>query len=247
MATDPAAPVTLDQLIGVVVSHNPEADALGHLRDAVLVGRLLDEQADQLIGHFVDEARQAGASWTSIGDSLGVSKQAAQQRFVLTDDDVDGFRNRLFGRFTPRARQAVQAARDEAQRLAADRVEPAHLVLGLLSETEGIAARALAAQGIGLDEAEARFEAPEAPAKKPPAFSNEAKRAMQLALREALKRGHNYIGTEHLLLGVLAAGEGSGVELLVALGVDAAAAEASIEELLAASMPAKQRRRGRRS
>ena len=88
MATDPQSPVTLDQLIRVVVSHSPDGDALVHLRDAVLVGRLLDDQADQLIGHFVDEARQAGASWTAIGDNLGVSKQAAQQRFVLGDDDV---------------------------------------------------------------------------------------------------------------------------------------------------------------
>jgi hypothetical protein len=237
--------VTLDHLIRVVVTHNPEGDALVHLRDAVLVSRFLEEQADQLIGHFVDEARESGASWTTIGQSLGVSKQAAQQRFVLAEDDLADLRGRMFSRFTPRARQAVQTGREEAQRLDAGQVEPAHLVLGLLSETEGLAARALAAQGIELDAAEARFEEPASPAGKPPRFSNEAKKAIQLALREALARGHNYIGTEHLLLGVLAAGEGSGYELLVELGVDGAAAEASIEEMLEAAAPRKKGRRGR--
>lgn len=245
MATDPQSPVTLDQLIRVVVSHSPDGDALVHLRDAVLVGRLLDDQADQLIGHFVDEARQAGASWTAIGDNLGVSKQAAQQRFVLGDDDVAGLRGRLFGRFTPRARQAVATGRGEAQRLDADRVEPAHLVLGLLSETEGLAARALAEQGVVLEAAQALFPQPAAPAKKEPKFANDTKRVLQLALREALARGHNYIGTEHLLLGVLAAGEGSGVELLAELGVDGDAAEAWIDETLSSLQPPKKDRRGR--
>jgi hypothetical protein len=231
----------------VVVSHNPEGDALVHLRDAVLVSRFLEEQADQLIGHFVDEARESGASWTTIGQSLGVSKQAAQQRFVLGEDELADLSSRMFSRFTVRARQAVQTGREEAQRLDADRVEPAHLVLGLLSETEGVAARALAAQGVELDAAQARFEEPASPAKKPPRFSTDAKKVMQLALREALKRGHNYIGTEHLLLGVLAAGEGSGVELLVELGVDVAAVETSIVAMLASLMPPKKEGRGRRS
>jgi hypothetical protein len=244
MATDPQSPVTLDHLIRVVVSHNPDGDPLTHLRDAVLVGRLLADQADHLIGHFVDEARQAGASWTTIGESLGVSKQAAQQRFVLGDDDVAKLRGRLFGRFTARARRAVEVSRDEAQRLDAERVEPAHLVLGLLSETEGLAARALAEQGVALEEARARFAEPASPAKKPPRFANDTKKAMQLALREALARGHNYIGTEHLLLGVLAAGAGSGVDLLTELGVDAAAVGPTVDELLAASeTPARWRRK----
>jgi hypothetical protein len=246
MATDPQSPVTLDQLVRAVVSHNPDGDALVHLRDAVLVGRLLDDQADQLIGHFGDEARESGASWTAIGESLGVSKQAAQQRFVLGDDDLVDLRGRLFGRFTPRARQAVATGRDEAQRLDADRVEPAHLVLGLLSETEGIAARALAEQGVELAAARARFAEPASPAKKPPKFANETKRVMQVALREALTRGHNYIGTEHLLLGVLAAGEGSGVELLAELGADGDAAEAWIDETLASPQAPKKGRHGRR-
>lgn len=235
--------MTLDHLVRVVVSHNPEGDALVHLRDAVLVSRFLEEQADQLIGHFVDEARHSGASWTTIGQSLGVSKQAAQQRFVLGEDDLIDGRGRIFSRFTPRAREAIQAAREEARRLDADEVEPAHLVLGLLSDPEGIAGRALAAQGVGLDEAEARFPQPASPAQKPPRFSNDAKKVVQLALREALTRGHNYLGTEHLLLGVFAAGEGSGRELLVELGADHAAVEASIDELLASLAPPKKRRR----
>lgn len=246
MSASPEPPVGLDQLVETVVSHNPDGDALVHLRDAVLVARFLDEQADQLIGHFVDEARRAGASWTTIGQSLGVSKQAAQQRFVLGDDEVAAFRGRLFGRFTPRARQAVAHARDEARRLGAERVEPAHLVLGLLGEGEGIAGRALAAQGIDLAAARARFAEPEAPSQHEPGFARETKRVLQLSLREALRRGHNYLGTEHLLLGILASGEGSGVELLGALGTDADAVRTFVDETLASIGPGRGRRRRHR-
>jgi len=231
MATNPQPPVTLDALIGAVVSHSPDGGALVHLRDAVLVAQFLDEQADQLVGHFVDEARQDGASWTTIGQSLGVSKQAAQQRFVPADDD-EGFVRGPFTRFTPRARQAVANAREDARRLAAGNVESSHLVLGLLSEKKGIAAKALAAQGVTLAAAEARFANPARAAKSVPSFARETKKVMQLSLREALKLGHNYIGTEHLLLAVLASKDGPGAELLGELGVDPEKVRDSIDELL---------------
>ena len=75
-------PVRLHDLIDHVVGLHPDGTALDHLADAVAAGTQLDELQDHLVGHFVDQARRSGASWTEIGASLGVSKQGAQQRFV---------------------------------------------------------------------------------------------------------------------------------------------------------------------
>src|ERR687890_2673013 len=96
--------VRLDDLIQAIT--RVHSDPLEQLTDAVLAGEHLGEVADHLIGHFVDQARRSGASWTEIGRSMGVTKQAAQKRFVprpsAPDLEAEGFR-----RFTPRARKAV--------------------------------------------------------------------------------------------------------------------------------------------
>src|ERR1700753_2058153 len=81
-------PVNLNDLITHVIKQRPGADALQRLQDAVVVSERLDDVAHHLIGHFVDEARAAGASWTDIGANLGVTKQAAQKRFVPKDGDA---------------------------------------------------------------------------------------------------------------------------------------------------------------
>ena len=78
--TQVTPPVRLDDLIAAISKNHD--DALGRLSDAVLLGDHLGDLADHLIGHFVDQARRSGASWTDIGRSMGVSKQAAQKRFV---------------------------------------------------------------------------------------------------------------------------------------------------------------------
>ena len=101
--------------------------------------------ADHLIGHFVDQARRSGASWTDIGRSMGVTKQAAQKRFVPKEPPQD------FGRFTPRARNVVVAAQEEARAAGNTEIRPEHLVLGLLTEPEGLAVRALVAQGVAAE------------------------------------------------------------------------------------------------
>jgi ATP-dependent Clp protease ATP-binding subunit ClpA len=135
-------PVRLDDLIESIRKVHP--DPLDQLTDAVLVADHISDIADSLIGHFVDQARRQGASWTDIGRSMGVTKQAAQKRFVGRAERPisaeDGF-----SRFTPRARTTVVAAQEEARRAGAVEVSVAHLVLGLLAEPEGIGARALAA------------------------------------------------------------------------------------------------------
>ena len=75
-------PVSLDNLISYVQALHPDGTPLERLSDAVTVAARLDEQSDALIGHFVDQARRSGASWSQIGESMGVTKQAAQKRFV---------------------------------------------------------------------------------------------------------------------------------------------------------------------
>src|SRR6188474_2713232 len=102
--------VSLDTLIHAIKSVH--TDALEQLTDAVLAADHLGEVADHLIGHFVDQARRSGASWSDIGRSMGVSKQAAQKRFVPKEgpDPAEGF-----SRFTDQARQVVVAAQQAAR------------------------------------------------------------------------------------------------------------------------------------
>ena len=97
----------LDDLIsGVEQAH---ADPLDRVAGAAIVADALDETGDHLVGHFVDRARRAGASWTDIGRSMGVTKQAVQKRFVPKEPPQD------FRRFTPRARNVVVSAQNEAR------------------------------------------------------------------------------------------------------------------------------------
>src|SRR5688572_11740201 len=106
-------PVRLDDLIEGIKRASP--DALEQLSGAVLAAGHLGEVADHLIGHFVDQARRSGASWTEIGRSMGVTKQAAQKRFVAKGDAPDLDPSQGFSRFTDRARKVVVAAQDEAR------------------------------------------------------------------------------------------------------------------------------------
>src|ERR1700747_2634859 len=146
-------PVRLDELISYVTSS--EGTALGQVSEAVRVSEHLGALADHLIGHFVDQARKTGASWTDIGQSMGVTKQAAQKRFVPKAADWPGLLSGAFppdpvkfSRFTDRARRPCIAARQEAIKRRHDRVLPEHLILGMLHEQEGLAARAIAALGV---------------------------------------------------------------------------------------------------
>src|SRR5436309_6574007 len=105
-------PVRLDDLIEAITKVH--SDSLEQLSGAVLAGEHLGEVADHLIGHFVDQARRSGASWTDIGKSMGVTKQAAQKRFVPRAEPATLDPEQGFGRFTPRARNAVVAAQNAA-------------------------------------------------------------------------------------------------------------------------------------
>jgi len=130
----------------------------------------------------------------------------------------------MFERFTERARQVVVLAQDEARSLRHNYIGTEHLLLGLLREEEGLAARALASLGVTLEDTRTRVcEAVgegelDAPVTGQIPFTPHAKHALELALREALSLGHGYIGTEHVLLGLVGVGEGVGVEVLNGFG-----------------------------
>ncbi|MFI2607338.1 Clp protease N-terminal domain-containing protein [Kitasatospora sp. NPDC018619] len=236
-------PLRLDDLIAAI--KKVHTDALDQLSDAVIAADHLGDLADHLIGHFVDQARRSGASWTDIGRSMGVSKQAAQKRFVPKDpgapDDLDPSQG--FSRFTPRARKVVVASQEEARTAGNTEITTAHLLLGLLSEPEGIGAKALAAQGVTPEALRAVATATlPAPAETVPAlipFDAESKKALELTFREALKLGHNYVGTEHLLLALLELENGRGV--LAGLKVDQAEAQTFVAEAIAALTAARAR------
>src|SRR5881394_1875252 len=108
-------PARLDDLIGFVKQQHPDGGPLEHLSDAVLASERLGEVADHLIGHFVDQARRAGASWTEIGRYMGVSKQAAQKRFVAKGEASDLDASQGFSRYTDRARKVVVTAQELAR------------------------------------------------------------------------------------------------------------------------------------
>lgn len=203
-------PVRLDDLIGAIKKAHTEP--LEQLIDAVIAADALGEIADHLIGHFVDQARRSGASWTDIGKAMGVTKQAAQKRFVPKVPDFDPATldpNAGFGRFTPRARNVVVVSQNTAHEAGNDEITPDHLLLALFAEPDGLAAKLLASQGITAEAARGAIALPP-PAGSAPAlipFNGAAKKALELTFRQALRLGHNYIGTEHILL-ALAEAEG---------------------------------------
>jgi hypothetical protein len=208
--SSPAPPVRLDDLIdGIAKVHD---DALDRLSSAVVAAEHLGEVADHLIGHFVDQARRAGASWTDIGRSMGVTKQAAQKRFVPKERAAGLDPNAGFARFTTRARNVVVHAQNAARGAANAEIDTSHLVLGLLQDPESLAARAITTRGVPLDAVRAAVTLPESVA-EPPAlvpFNAFAKKVLELTFREALRLGHDYIGTEHILLALLEVEDGSG-------------------------------------
>ena len=223
--------VSLDTLIRAIKSVH--TDALEQLTDAVLAAEHLGEVADHLIGHFVDQARRSGASWTDIGTSMGVTKQAAQKRFVPKADAAGIDPNEGFARFTPRARTAVVSAQRAARDAENLEIGPEHLILGLLGDTESLAIAILAAHGIAPDQVRAAITLPPATGQTLDLvpFSGPAKKVLELTFREALRLGHNYIGTEHLLLALLESEDGDGP--LHGLGVDKDRTTATLIELLA--------------
>jgi Clp amino terminal domain, pathogenicity island component len=143
----------------------------------------------------------------------------------------------MFERFTDRARRVVVLAQEEARLLNHNYIGTEHILLGLIHEGEGVAYLALTELGISLDAVRAQVEAEigqgsEAPGGHIP-FTPRAKKVLELSLREALALGHNYIGTEHILLGLIREGEGVAAQVLVGLGAGLDRVRQQVVQLLA--------------
>jgi Clp amino terminal domain, pathogenicity island component len=161
--------------------------------------------------------------------------------------ECDGSGRNMFERFTDKARHTVVLAQEEARALRHDHIGTEHLVLGLLRESDGAGASALTSLGIGLDAARDRVAAAaeQAQVSPPPGemasghipFTPQAKRTLELALREALQLGHDYIGTGHILLGLVRDPACRGATILFELGADQAAIRERVIELRPASKP----------
>ncbi|HEV8572958.1 MAG TPA: Clp protease N-terminal domain-containing protein [Actinomycetota bacterium] len=149
----------------------------------------------------------------------------------------------MFERFTERARRVVVLAQEESREMGHDHIGTEHLLLALIREQDGIAGQVLGEAGITLESARKQVEAALGRGEPEPKrrsgkrwrrhvpFTARAKKTMELALRESLGLGHNYIGTEHLLLGLLSLGEGAGSEALANLGASPAQLRESVLKL----------------
>jgi hypothetical protein len=225
-----AYPVRLDDLIDVI--RKVHSEPLDQLTDAVLAAESLGEIADHLIGHFVDQARRSGASWTEIGKCMGVTKQAAQKRFVPKAETAALDPDAGFGRFTPRARSAVVAAQNQAHEAGNVEINPDHLLLGVFTDPEALSTVLVTAQGVDPDALRTAVTLPErskdVPALVP--FSGPARKVLELTFREALRLGHNYIGTEHILLALLEQEDGDGP--LHRAGIDKDRVDADLARIL---------------
>ncbi len=130
----------------------------------------------------------------------------------------------MFERFTDRARRVVVLAQEEARSLDHNWIGTEHILLGLMREGDGVAAKTLESLGISLDAVRQQVEEIIGRGQQPPSghipFTPRTKKVLELALRESLQLGHNYIGTEHILLGLIREGDGVAAQVLVTLGAD---------------------------
>lgn len=199
--------------------------------------------ADQLITYFVNEARDAGLSWTQIGERMGVTKQAARRRFVPRDipDEPSVLRERIYGHYTGRAKHAIVLAQEQAKAHHHHYIGPEHILLGTCGEAGGTGARLIEACGTDPDALAADLAGRLLPASgevpdRPP-FTAGAKKVIELTARKARQLGHDQIGTGHLLPGVLIEGSGPAAEALAEAGLTGQRAEWELLRLAAADDP----------
>jgi len=248
-------PVPLDNLIAYVKTLHPDGGPLENVSDAFAVSEQLDEQSDALLGYFVDQARRSGLPWSQIGAAMGVSKQAAQKRFVPSQPSEESnilraAGDKPFSRFTDRAVRVLFAAGHLAagQEGQTGDAEPLPIGAGQLaaaffSEPRGLAAKAIRQAGLSPEQVYAAVGAGPAPqlpntdraALRDLTFDESAKATFREALKWALRMGHNYIGTEHLLLGLLFT-DGQVAQAFITLGLPPQRAE----ELITAELTAYQ-------
>jgi hypothetical protein len=235
---------SFEELIQEVRTRSGKGSALETLEIAVQLSAQLSDLADDVVNEFVTEARVAGHSWTEIGNRLGVTKQAAQQRFVakdriskrvLTAFFKKGEKGPMFERFNSAAREVMVRGQDEARALGHNYLGTEHQLLGILAAGDKTA-ELLNGQGVSLDRV--RDEVSELigkgtgpPATGPPPFTPRAKKVIELAFREALQLGHNHVSSEHILLALIREGEGVAAQVLNKLDVSGEEIRSRIREL----------------
>jgi hypothetical protein len=215
---------SLPDLIQLIEETRPNTNPLQLLTDAVVVSGRLADVGDEVVGHFVEGARSSGATWAEIGECMGVSKQAAQKRFPTGGPGRAGRSGFFLTRLAEDARHVVRRAVNHARRTGSSHVETEHLVLGLLDDPDSRASRAIAGlEGSVEDIRSAAHSGHESGRTSPGGghipFSPDAKKVLELALREAIRSSDRRIGTEHILLGILRDTRSPGAQILVDRGI----------------------------
>ncbi|MET8096567.1 Clp protease N-terminal domain-containing protein [Streptomyces sp. NPDC005236] len=205
--------ISLADLIARLDEELPEAGELARISEARLRAQTLSDLGDQLIDHYVSKAKRTGASWTQIGDAIGVSKQAAQQRHAPS----------AFERFTNLNRHGIVLAQEAARTYKHDFIGTGHLLLGLLGEPQGLAYEMLMAKAESEQSVREAIEAAMPPAGEKAlrghiAFRPESKEAIEQARHASVELGHDRVGTEHMLLGLIHAEESTAAQVLRSLG-----------------------------
>jgi hypothetical protein len=217
-------PSAFEDLIAQVHRQAASDDPLAQLETAVAVSVVVSSQADHLLDRFVQQARRAGHSWTDIGQRLGVSKQAARQRFADRTETLP-----LRAQLRPGPRACLAQAEQEAHTDGSTEIGTHHLLAGLL--TEGVTAAILERQGVTADAirnaSNHLFAMPSQPHRTPPDMSEEAVCALETATFHATAcstpSDEGVVGTEHLLGALITDPDSRARRVLTELGVDIAA------------------------
>ena len=205
--------ISLADLIARLDEDLPDADHLARVSEARLRAQTLADLGDQLIDHYVSKARTTGASWSEIGDAIGVTRQAAQQRHTSNP----------FERFTKLNRHSIVVAQEAARTHKHDTIGTEHVLLGLLGEPQGGAYKVLVAKAGSERRIRDAVEAALPPAgRKAPRghipFRPETVEAIGQASRASAELGNDWVGTEHALLGLIRTQESPAARILRDLG-----------------------------
>ena len=221
---------TLQDLVDTVRADAATDQPLDLLTMAASVVAELEDTADALLGYFVDQSRRRGHSWTEISAALGVTRQAAHKRFSVVPTPT-------LERFTARARQAIEAATSAARDLRQPYVGTEHILIGLHTPAESVAAKILSSHKLTKKKIVAALVAVipkgDTEVEDSPPYTPRAADVIIGAMHEALQLGHNYVGTEHVLLALFRDQESLAAKILRELGLQREQAHADVLQALA--------------
>ncbi|GAA3116155.1 DNA-binding transcriptional MerR regulator [Kribbella aluminosa] len=231
MALPEALNLSLGELIAGVYEDHPDADDLTRIAEARRRARALTDLGEQLVDHYVSEAKLSGASWGEIGDALGVSDKSAER--ARTSD--------VFARYTNLNRHCIVLAQEAARTHKHDLIGTEHLLLGLLSEPRGLAYDVLTAHDTSEQQVRDAIEtalpaAGEQAIQGHIAFGPDSKESIKETLRAAGELGHDWVGTEHTLLGLIRVKDSGAAQILRGLGFTSDALHETIKAEIAARL-----------